>query len=77
MKAKKKSKEFESKYTHTRTGDIVKIEIRDFTRRIIYRKRFNVKDKNAIMQVLSVLEGYSGYSIAGLIREKLKIGDWF
>lgn len=66
-----------NEYSHWRKGDLVKIEIRDATYRIIYKKKFNIRDKNAILSVVKALEDYSGFSIAELIREKLKIGEWF
>ena len=64
-------------YSHNRSGDIVRIEITDFTRRIIYKNKFNIKDKNAIFSLLTILEKFSGISIPKLIREKMKVGEWF
>jgi len=64
-------------YSHWRKGDLVKVEIRDATYRLIYKKRFNIQDKNAILSVVKILEEYSGFSIRELIKEKLNIGEWF
>lgn len=74
---KNKKKNYPYKYIHLREGDIVKIEIRDQTYRIIYRRTFNIKDKNAILSLIKILEDYSGFSVYQLIRQKLKIGEWW
>jgi len=73
MMAKKKGFE----YKHYRSGDIIKIEIRDMTYRVVYRKKFNINDKNAILNLLVTLEKYSGFSILELIKERMNIGEWF
>ena len=64
-------------YKHQRTSDFVKVEIRDSTYRVIYRNNFNIKDRNAIINFLSALEKYSGFSVLQLIKEKLKMDTWF
>ena len=64
-------------YSHHRQGDIIKVEIRDFTRRMLYRKKFNVRDKQALLELLEVMEKFSGFSIYNLISEKLKFGEWW
>ncbi len=64
-------------YKHTRSGDKVKVEIRDHTRKILFRKKFNVQNKQAIYEVLKELEKFSGYSIHNLIQQKLKVGEWW
>jgi hypothetical protein len=64
-------------YSHSRTGDTVKIEIKDFTRRTIYKSKFNITDKNAIIYLIKAIEKYSGFSVLGIIEEKLKIGEWW
>jgi len=69
-------KEKNLKYIHTRRGEFVKVEIRDETYNIVYRNKFEIKNKNAIISLLSILETYSGFAIRDLIREKLK-EDWF
>lgn len=71
---KKRKKEFV--YKHFIKGDIIKIEIRDITYRIIYRNKFNINDRKAMIGFLGILENYSGFSIAELLKEKLKIGEW-
>ena len=62
------------KYQHQRQGDTVKVEIKDFTRRLIYRSKFNIKDKNAILALLQIIETYSGFSVAEIIKSKLESG---
>lgn len=64
-------------YQHNRQGDIVKIEIKDFTRAVIYRNKFNIRDKNAMINFLKVLENYSEISMYDLIREKMGVGEWW
>jgi len=64
------------KYTHSRRGDLVKVEIRDESYNLIYKNKFNIRDKNAILSLLSILETYSGFTIRSLIGEKLK-EEWF
>ena len=64
-------------YSHSRTGDTVKIEIKDFTRRTIYKCKFNITDKNAIIYLIKAIEKYSGFSVLDIIEEKLKVGEWW
>lgn len=64
-------------YKQHREGDFVIVEIRDYTRRVLYKNKFNLKDKNAILSLLFVLEKFSGFSIYELIKKKLEIGEWF
>lgn len=64
-------------YRHSKKGDLIKVEIRDEGYNLIYRNKFNIKDKNAIYYHLKILEQYSGLSIPQLIKEKLKIGEWW
>jgi len=64
-------------YSHRKEGDVVNVEIRDQTRRVLYRNKFNIKDKNAIISFLQVLEKYSNFSIIDLIKKKMEIGDWW
>ena len=64
-------------YSHRKEGDIVDVQIRDQTRRVLYRNKFNIKDKNAIISFLQVLEKYSNFSIIDLIQQKMKLGDWW
>ena len=64
-------------YQHERTGDTVKVEIRDTTYRSIYKNTFNIVDKNAIYNLLKALERFSGMSIYQLIQDKLKLGEWW
>jgi len=63
-------------YSHSTKGDLVKIEIRDESYKVIYRTKFNMKDKNAMLNHLKVLEEYSGFSVAGIIRDNLKLNKW-
>jgi len=71
----KKWKARKMEFTNRSRGDLIKVEIRDETRRLIYRSKFNIRDKNAIISILQVLEKYSGFSLLALIREKLK-NEW-
>ena len=64
-------------YTHSREGIIVKVEIKDETYRTIYKTKFNIRDKNAILNHLRVLEEMSGFNVVEIIKQKLKIGEWF
>lgn len=64
-------------YSHRRDGDIVEVKIKDCTRRTIYRGKFNVYDKNSILTLIGILEKFSGFSVIQLIKEKVKIGEWF
>ena len=73
----KKNKNSKDEYTCRREGEIIKIEIRDGTRKILYRTKFNAQDKNALIMLLGVLEKYSGFSVYALIQEKLKVGEWW
>jgi len=62
-------------YKQQRQGDTVKVEIKDFTRRLIYRNKFNIRDKNALINLLQVLETYSNFTIIELIKMKMK-SNW-
>ena len=73
----KKQKKMKMEYLHRRSGDFVEVKIKDSTRRTVYRSKFNISDKSAILQLLGILEKYSGFSIYQLVQQKLKIGDWF
>lgn len=66
-----------SEYRHYREGDTIKVEIRDQTYRIIYKCKFNISNKKSLIQLLGILEKFSGFSITEIVREKLKIGEWF
>jgi len=63
-------------YKHRQKGVIIKAEIRDETYRIIYRTKFNITDKEALLTHLQALESFSPFSIIQLLKEKLRIGDW-
>lgn len=76
MSKKGKFKNGNPKYMHRRDGDTCKVEIRDQTYRILYKTKFNIKDKNAVISLLSNIESFSGLSIQQLVREKLKL-EWF
>ncbi len=64
-------------YNHTRVGDTVHVEIRDFTRRKLYKKIFNVNDRRALLDLLSAMEKYAEFSVYGVLKEKLKDGYWW
>ena len=72
-----KFKKKKLEYSHTRWGDIVKVEIRDKNRTIMYRNKFNINDKKAILSFLEVLENYSGFSVTEIMSERLKLGEWW
>jgi len=61
---------------HYREGDFVRVEIRDHSFRIIYKNKFNIQDKKAILNLLGVLEKFSGFSINEIIKMKLDT-EWF
>jgi len=63
-------------YSHYRKGDYVRIEIRDYTHRTIYKNKFNIKDKNSILALLRALEKFSGFSVQEIIKRKIET-DWF
>jgi len=65
----------EREYRHNRVGDIMKVEIRDQTYRIIYRTKFNIHDKSSIIKLLEVLEKFSGFSIVEIIKDRLKMDE--
>lgn len=68
---------FYNEYSHRREGDIIKVEIKDQTRRTIYKCKFNINDKNSILYLMKAIEKYSGFSVLNIIEEKLKIGEWW
>ncbi len=70
-------KEKKMEYLYRREGEIVEVKIKDQTRRVIYKTKFNIGDKNAILKFLGILEKYSGFSVYQLVQEKLKVGDWW
>lgn len=64
-------------YEHNRTGDLVKVEIRDETCRVIHKAQFNLMDKNAIYDLLKALEKFSNFSIYEIIKSKTEKGEWW
>jgi len=73
----KKKKQKEMKFSYNRKGDNAKIEIRDETYRLLYRRKFNMSDKNAIYDVLKAIESMGGISINEIIKEKNKDKGFF
>lgn len=61
-------------YQHNIKGNLVKVEIRDETYKVIYKKKFNIKDKNAWWDIINAAEKF-GFSVAMLIRDKL-MNNW-
>lgn len=66
-----------TEYSHRQEGDILKVRIEDFSRRTIYKNKINIRDKNAILNFLCILEKFSGLSINQILKEKLKIDEWW
>lgn len=60
-------------YKHVRRGNTLKVEIRDDTRRLEYRNKINLQDKNAVIEFLLVLEKYTSLSIYEVIKGSLPI----
>jgi len=65
------------KYSHCKEGELIKVEIKDSTYKLVYRNTFNCKDKNSIFNLLKTLEKFTGFSIYNLIQEKLKADEWW
>lgn len=63
-------------YVHSRSGDIIKIEIRDSTYRVLYNIKFNIQDKKTWVNVIDVIEKF-GFSVADAIKLKHELGKWF
>ena len=63
-------------YMHTRTGDVVEVKIKDASYRVLYKNKFNINDRKAIMNLIGALEKFSGFSITELLKERLRIGEW-
>jgi len=71
-----KKKKMES--SHKRFGDTLEAIIRDSTRRPSYKNKFNINDDKALIMFLSALEKWrSGKSIAQLLNERIKVGEWW
>jgi hypothetical protein len=70
----KKKKQY---YAHHRGGDFVKVEIRDETYRKVYKAKFNIRDKNALLSLIKVLEKFSGFSVLELIKIRIREDEWF
>lgn len=67
-----------SQYKHLRKGDVLKIEIRDQTYKLLYKKKINIQDKEALKQILEDLEKFSELKIKELFKEKIKNDqDWW
>jgi len=62
-----------------RSGEFVKVEIRDETYRIVHKTKFSCGDKEAILNLIKTLEKYGDFSIVGYIKNKIKLGkgDWW
>jgi len=63
------------RYNSRENGDIVLMEIRDSSQRILYRNKFRTTDEDGIYNFLKTFEKFSNISIANLINKKLG-GDW-
>jgi hypothetical protein len=68
----KKWKRDKMQNLHTTQGDTMKVEIKDITRRVIYRNKINLSDLTALRRFLSVLENQFGIPL----RRILKISEW-
>jgi len=73
----KKDKRHDFKYTHYKEGELIHLKIYDSTSQIVYKRSFRTDDKEAIYNLLTVLEKFCDFSVYDLIRQKLKIGEWF
>lgn len=67
----------EGEYLHYRKGDFVKVEIRDNTYRVVYKTKFYIRDRGKILELFRMLEKFSGFSIYQLIKDKLKVDEWW
>ena len=57
-----------------KSGDIAKVEIRDYTYRLLHRRQYNLSDKNSVLNMLRDLIKYCGH-ILDIIKERL-IDGW-
>jgi len=64
-------------YNHNKEGEVIKVELRDAYYKVIYKNKFKITDKQAIINLLGILEKYSGLSVTGLIKQKINAGEWF
>jgi len=49
------------------SGEIIKIEIRDCNYRILLRGKYNLNNREEIRRLLSIIEKFSGCSVAHII----------
>ena len=77
MRDKEKRKRNPFKYTGMTRGLTAEVIIRDETYRKLYKNKFNMSDKNSMITHLRVLEQYSKFSLYQLIKDLLKINDWW
>jgi len=61
-------------FKKTIEGDFVKIEFKDTKYKTIFRKKFQVRDKNAWLEVMGIAESF-GISFADLVKFKLENYD--
>jgi hypothetical protein len=66
-----------SSYKHSRNGEMIKIEIRDATYRLLHRATFNIADKNGILNMIGIIEKYTQFSIASLLKLKASGSGWW
>lgn len=64
-------------YQHFQKGDTLRVEIRDQTRRVIYRNTICLNDKSQMRALLETLEGYSSLNIKELLKDKLEKEDYW
>ena len=65
------------KYSGLNRGMTGEFIVRDETYRKLYKNKFNMSDKNSMITHLRVLEQYSKFSLYQLIKDLLKINDWW
>jgi len=68
----KKWKKEKMQSLHSEKGDTMRIEIKDFTRRIIYRNKINLSDMSSMRRFLSILENQFGIPL----RKLIGISEW-
>ncbi len=62
---------YKPSYNPQKKGDVIKIEIKDGSQRLLYKNKFSLNDENAIYNFLKVIEKFTNVSINTIINNKL------
>jgi|WetSurMetagenome_2_1015567.scaffolds.fasta_scaffold166465_3 hypothetical protein len=58
-------------------GDYIMVEIRDSSHRVLYRKKFDIRDTVGLLNFIGAYQKFCGISVYLLLKSKAEIGEFF